>query len=146
MAKILVIAPNFPQIAHSYINNEVEFLDKHCDVLVLSPRQPYASFYSHVNYNYFRNKQELISLTKDFDPDLIISWLVTNHFFARTIGELLKKPFIIKLHTSCYHLLNNGTHRFFLAQVLDTDLNTLQSMNALKPLLGVVEIRLQITV
>ena len=107
MKSILVIGRAFPNASHGYINNDVEYLDKKANVLVLSPNQPMAPFYSTVNFNYFSNEKDLIQLAKQFKPDFIIAWLLPNHYFARMVAEALDVPFVVKLHTPDYHVLNS---------------------------------------
>lgn len=105
MKKILVIGRAFPHASHGYINNDIEYLSKKANVLVLSPNQPMAPFYSPINLSYFSNEHDLIKQARQFKPDFIVSWVLPNHFFARNVADALNVPFVIKLHTPDYHAL-----------------------------------------
>lgn len=105
MKRILIIGRAYPNAAHGYINNDVEYLAQKANVLVLSPNQPMAPFYSAVNFNYFNNETDLIRQAKQFKPDFIISWLLPNHYFARVVADALDVPFVLKLHTPDYHAI-----------------------------------------
>jgi len=108
MKRILIIGRAFPHVAHGYINNDIEYLTQQADVLVLSPNQPMAPWYSPVRCNYFRNKDQLLAQARQFKPDFIISWLLPNHHWARDVADALKIPFILKLHTPDYYRLYPG--------------------------------------
>lgn len=97
--RILVIARSYPNVSHSYIDNDVRFLDEWADVLVLSRKQPTAPYYSAVEFNYFDNIKQLEAQARLFKPDIIICWMLPHHFYARHIAELLEIPFVLKLHT-----------------------------------------------
>ncbi|MBF7731163.1 hypothetical protein [Pseudomonas sp. N040] len=97
--RILVIARSYPNVSHSYIDNDVRFLDERADVLVLSRKQPTAPYYSAVEFNYFDNLNQLELQARLFKPDMIICWMLPHHFYARQIAESLNIPFILKLHT-----------------------------------------------
>ncbi|UCV18273.1 glycosyltransferase family protein [Ferribacterium limneticum] len=99
MKRILVIGRAYPHAAHNYLNSEVDYLSSRAQVLVLSPNQPRAPFYSPVDFNYFDNVGELVALARQFKPDFIISWLLPNHCYARQVADALDVPFVLKLHT-----------------------------------------------
>ena len=105
MKRILIIGRAFPNSAHGYINNDVDYLAAKAEVLVLSPNQPMAPFYSPVHFNYFNDEEDLIRQARQFRPDFIVAWLLPNHFFARAAAEALGVPFVLKLHTPDYHTL-----------------------------------------
>ncbi len=106
MKRILVIGRAFPNASHGYINNDIDYLAARAHVLVLSPNQPMAPFYSAVNCDYFNDEHDLLQQARHFQPDYIIAWLLPNHFFARSVAEALGVPFVIKLHTPDYHTLS----------------------------------------
>ena len=105
MKRILFIARAYPHVSHTYINNDIEHLAQHADVLVLSPNKPMAPWYSPIECNYFQDKGELIAQARQFKPDFIIALMLPNHHWAREVSSELKIPFALKLHTSDYHLL-----------------------------------------
>ena len=105
MKRILIFGRSYPHVAHGYINNDVEYIASRASVLVLSPSQPTAPFYSSIDFNYFRNIKELIAQARQFKPDFIVCWLLPNHHYARLVAETLGIPFILKLHTPDFHTL-----------------------------------------
>jgi glycosyltransferase involved in cell wall biosynthesis len=109
--RVLVIANAYPNVTHSYVNNDVEYLASQTTVLVLSKRQPTAPFYSSHDFNFFDNMQQLELLAKEFKPDFIISWMLPNHFYARHIAELLGVPFVLKAHTPDIFRFTRGLAR-----------------------------------
>jgi len=97
--RILVIGNAYPSSSHSYVNNDVEYLASRAEVLVLSKRQPPAPFFSPVAFNYFDNYAQLELQARQFKPDFVLCWFLSNHFYARRLSEALNLPFVLKAHT-----------------------------------------------
>ncbi len=98
--KILYILCYFPQLSETYIKTEVEALQSHYEIKIITLNEADQSAESHPPYEVINDFEEILNVAKEFQPDFIHThWISIQIEIVQKLAHLLDIPFTVRSHS-----------------------------------------------
>jgi len=96
---VLVLLKEYPQISQTYIKHEIEAIEQHADLTIVTRKGPDIPYDNHRPYRTAEHPDEIREIVAEVEPDVIHTHYLVELPVVGPIAEEADLPFTVRAHS-----------------------------------------------